>query len=79
MRLPRLPQFSLATLLTVMLLTSILVAGLGGLLRGFLEADPATVLVFLAIVTAGPLALTILISLARPTARELARWWRGRH
>lgn len=70
------PRFTLATLIKGMIIVSILTAFLGGLLREAASGSVSVVL-FLAMVIAAPLAITIGLSLVEPIRKLLQR--RGPH
>jgi hypothetical protein len=69
------PRFTLGTLLKSMLIFSILAAALGGLLRET-SAGSVSVVFFVALVIAAPLAIMIGLSLAGPLRKLLAGWRR---
>lgn len=66
------PRFTLATLLKGVLVASILAAVLGGLLRET-AAGNVSVVFFLAMLIAAPLAITIGLSLVEPLRKLLLR------
>ncbi len=65
------PRFTLVTMFKAMLIFSILTAALGGLLRET-SAGSVSVVFFLAMVIAAPLAITIGLSLVEPVRKLLA-------
>ncbi len=70
-------QFSLATLLWVTILLSVLLAFLGGVLRTQgREASLETMLFRLALIGA-PLAILVVVSVARGLLETLRRFWGG--
>lgn len=69
-------QFSLATLLTILLVASFLLASYGGVLREMESQGSTAFLVSLLMLTAAPLALVIAISGLRA---GLALWSRRHH
>lgn len=74
MRLPFRFQFSLATLLAVMVLAGILLAALGGMLRESQQMGSGASLVYFLMLTASPIALVIAISCARGAAQAWSKY-----
>lgn len=73
MRNSRPIQYSMATLLTLMLLASFLLASYGGVLREFENAGSTAFLFSLLLLIASPLALVIAISALRSATDAWSR------
>jgi hypothetical protein len=68
------PQFTLVTLLLVMLLCSFLAAAWSGLIRASSDPDPSAMLGFIALSIGLPMGLMILLSLSQPIRQWIERW-----
>ena len=67
-------QFGLGVLLLIMVLTSVLAAALGGMLRGQAGESPLPSGFFVLMAVAAPVAVLILLSLIRAIAKRLRGW-----
>ncbi|MBL9122308.1 MAG: hypothetical protein JNG90_01660 [Planctomycetaceae bacterium] len=65
------PRFTLATLFKIVIILSVLTGVLGGLLRESASGS-VSIVFFLAMVIAAPLAITIGVSLVDPVSKLLA-------